>query len=216
MQMDRQVGVDEQEASNGSAALTPLPKSAVAARRASGVGCWPGSSGWRRRIHTRPGPELAGSREPAHLHRAARRSSPRSEPSSAKRIGSPLGGRASSAARSPSAVGARRCGRPRRAPPCTRSALRAHDRLARRPCSSAASSCTRRPGRTIARRRASAARAGSGAGTRRTAGRCAARRPARTRSNAERSARPARRRAARAGPTARAPARSARSARRRR
>ena len=82
--------------SNGSAALTPLPKSAVAARRASGVG---GSPGQQRVAQAHPhaprAERAAGRRASASPSRCAAKLDVVSTSSSAKRIGWPCSGPAS-------------------------------------------------------------------------------------------------------------------------
>ena len=157
--------------SNGSAALTPLPKSAVAARRASGARLLARQQRVAQAHPHPPGPERAGVVEPAHLHRAWPRSSRRRVVGAARaRTAEPrccaLAPRPRPRART-RRVGPRPAAAPARAPPRTRSAL------ARQISSSPDRSASARP-RAPARAargarcasRASAARAGSGAGTR--------------------------------------------------
>ena len=69
----------------------PLPKSAVAAKRASGVSGSPGTSGWRRRIQTRPGPSARGSLSQRISIALAAKLGPRAS-SSAKRTALPASG----------------------------------------------------------------------------------------------------------------------------
>ena len=203
--------------SNGSAALTPLPKSAVAASRASGVSCSPGSSGWRRRIHTRAGPSAAGSSsQRISIALAAKLASPAS--SSAKRTGLPALRRRERLACA-AAVGARparrRLGHARLAIACTRSALARQTTSPPRPSSSAPALSSAgellhaAPGAHDPRGSVSGA---SGIGRRNSKPRRATRSSRAGLAGARRRrsvARRARRRAARRGPTARARARSA-------
>ena len=191
----------------GSEALMPLPKSALAARRASGLAGSSSTSGWRRRCQTRPGPGAHGSLSQRISIAVAAKLASSTSGFSANRISRPSS-RPGHALRGERAVG--QLGQ-LGGIACTRSALARQ--ISCSPSdpssaySSAASSCTRRPGRTVrvsTRQRRERDRAQE---LEAEPGDVRALRPARDARARARSAPRARRRAARAGPTARAPAR---------
>ena len=150
-EVHREVRVDEQEAVERQRGAHPVAevRAGREARHRRGRPHRP-SSGARSRFHTRAGPSST-ARRPAHLHRAAREAVPPPRSSSVKRLGG-------------AAPRARAAPRPRRCDPlaprpvgggrrdlqhaqCARAAD--HKLLPHARANSAASSCARRPGRTM-------------------------------------------------------------------